>query len=56
MNAILSETQLWFCDFCDKTINFNSESKFFKSKAQKHKKNMVSLLQNMKLLNQKVMT
>ena len=39
MNAILSGTQFWYCDFFDKTINIKIKSKHFfcVSKTQKHK-------------------
>ena len=37
MNAIMNETQLWYCDLCDKTINFKRKSKHINSKIQKSK-------------------
>ena len=37
MNAILNETELWFCDICDKIFIIKSKSKHNTSKTQKHK-------------------
>ena len=37
MNAIKNETQLWYCNVCDKTINFSSKSKHNSFKTHKHK-------------------
>ena len=56
MSAIMNETQLWFCDICDKTINIEKESKYFSSKTNKNtKKKKVPLLTKLKLINQKLM-
>ena len=38
MNAIRIEIQLWFCDICDKTINFSSRLKPIKTETHTHKK------------------
>ena len=37
MNAILNQTELWFCEICDTTNNIKSESKHTNSKSHKHK-------------------
>ena len=34
----MNETQLWFCDICDKTTDFNSRLRYINSKSHKHKK------------------
>ena len=38
MNAIMNETQLWYCDICDKTNNVESISKLINSETHIHKK------------------
>ena len=35
MKATLNETQLWYCNKCDETVNFKSKSKLFNSKSHK---------------------
>ena len=35
---MMNETQLWFCDVCDKTNNITNKSKHNNSKSHKHKK------------------
>ena len=55
MNAITNETQLRFCDICDKTIKVPSKSKNINSKTRKHKQKLALLLKNMNLLNQILM-
>ena len=37
MNAIMNETELWYCDICNKTNNFEFKSKPINSKTHKHK-------------------
>ena len=37
MNALMNETGIWFCEICDKTINFKSKSKHINLKTHKHK-------------------
>ena len=37
MNAILNETQLWYCDICDKTIKIKSIAKHKNSRTPEHK-------------------
>ena len=37
MNAVINETQLWFCETCDKTFKIESKSKHTNSKSHKHK-------------------
>ena len=45
----MNETQIWYCDICDKTIDIKSKSKHSNSKTHMHKKkNMVLLLKNMR--------
>ena len=34
----MNETQLWYCDICDKTINFTDRLRDINSKSHKHKK------------------
>ena len=36
MNAMMKETQLWYCDICDETISYKIKSKHINSKAHKH--------------------
>ena len=36
MKAIMYETQLWYCDICDKTDNFISRLRHNNSKSHKH--------------------
>ena len=57
MNAVLNKTQLWCCDISDKNqlIFIIIDQIFSISKHINKKKNMVSLLKNMKILNQKFM-
>ena len=38
MNAIMNQTQLWYCDICDKRIIIKSKSKHINSKAHTNKK------------------
>ena len=37
MNGIVIETRVWYCDICDKTINFKSKPKHNFSKTHEHK-------------------
>ena len=47
MSAITNETQLWYCDKCDKIIDIKSKSKHIISKTQKHKqKNGIVVSEN----------
>ena len=39
MKAIMTESQFWFCDICDKTFNIKSKSKHINYKTRKHKQN-----------------
>ena len=55
MNVIKNETQLWFCDICEKTINFGRRLRHIISKSHAHRKNIVPLLKNMNILNQRLM-
>ena len=36
MNIMMNETQLWYSDFCDETINIKKKSKDKNSKHHKH--------------------
>ena len=51
----MNETQLWYCDFCDKKINFKNKSDFSFLNPIYTTKNIVSLLKNISLLNLKLM-
>ena len=44
MNALMNETQLWYCNICDKAFNNNSKSKHVNSKLHKHKENYGSVV------------
>ena len=37
----MNSVQLWYCDLCDKTINFSSRLRHNNSKPYKHKKELV---------------
>ena len=36
-NIIMNENRLWYCDICDKTINFKSRVRHINSESQKQK-------------------
>ena len=55
MNAIINQTQLWFCENCDKTINIKSKSEHTNSTCHKHKAKYGSVVGKMILLNQILM-
>ena len=44
MNAIMKETELWYCDICDKTVNFGSRLRHIHSKSHIHKKEYGTLV------------
>ena len=50
----MNETQLWYCDICDKTIDIESKSKHIILNLIDAKNKMVMLLKNMNLLDQKL--
>ena len=54
MEAIVKETQLWYCDLCDKTSDIKKESKQINSKTHIHKTYRVLLLKINNLVNQKL--
>ena len=35
----MNESQLWYCDICDRTINFSNKLRRIFSKSHKHRKN-----------------
>ena len=55
MNDLMKESRLWYCDVCEKTLNFSSRLRHFKSKSHIHKKHMVVLPDNMNSSDQKMM-
>ena len=60
MNSIMNKAQLpntglWFCDVYEKEKDFSSRLRHINSNTHIHKKNMVSFVENMKLLKQKLM-
>ena len=55
MNAMMNQTLICYCEICDKTIIFKSETKYINSKSLKYNRNMVSLLKSMDSINQKLM-
>ena len=50
----MNQTQLWFCDICDKTINFESKSNRFNSERHKHKKAYGSVVKEYIFINPQI--
>ena len=53
MNAIIHETQVMYCDKCDKTINFNSRLRHINSESLKHKK-YCTVVEEIELIKSKI--
>ena len=51
MNARINETQLWYCDICDETINIKSKSRHINSKTHEHKKAYGSVVKQYEITN-----
>ena len=49
----MNESQLWYCNICDKTIKFRNKANYIISNSHKHKKNLATLLKYMKLTTHK---
>ena len=46
MNSVLNDSRLWFCDICDKTINFEKRLGQIKSKSHIHRKEYGSFVED----------
>ena len=49
MIATKNQTQLWYCNNCDKTINIKSKSKHNNSKTHKHKEKLGTVVEKNEL-------
>ena len=49
MNAIKNQSQLWYCDICERTINIKRKSKHITSKTHKHKQKYGIVVQEYEL-------
>ena len=54
MNALMNETQLWYCNICDKTINIKSKPKLTHSDSHKHKEKYSVVVKKINLLDETI--
>ena len=55
MKAILNETQVWYCDLCDETIDNISKSKYFRSRREKHNEEYGIIVKEFEIFKPKYM-
>ena len=55
MNIIIYQTQLWYCEICDKKLLLRVNQNILILNLKNTKKHLVLLLKNSKLLNQALM-
>ena len=50
MNALMNETQLWYCDICDETIKIRNKSKHLSSKSPQNEEQYGNFLKGVELI------
>ena len=54
MKARMNETQLWYCNICDKTVHTKSRSKHNNSKTHEHKEKYGTVVEKNYLINPEI--